>query len=273
MASPFLDAIMLSLKSWDGIKAQEWIGLKNYTDLFQNRIFWLAARNTAYFTVLTTIFQIILPLLVASLLNSKIRGSTAFRTFYFMPFIISSTISGLLWGIMLEPSFGILNESLRWLGLGNFAQFWLANKNTVIPSLIVAYIWQSLGFYVVIFFAGLQTIPPEFYEAASLDGASAWQCFCFVTIPMLRPIITIATVLSTINGIQIFDLVWVMTAGGPHHISETLGTYLYNTAFGWGASANSQLGYAASIANVILFLSLTFSIVQIRLGYKEEFEY
>src|SRR5262249_35219929 len=156
MASPFLDAILLSLQSWDGLRPAQWIGLKNYTNLLRDRIFWLALRNTAYFTIVTTLFQITVPLLIASVLNSKIRGSTAFRTFYFMPVVISGAISGLLWGMLLEPNFGILNETLRLLGLGSFAQLWLADKNTVIPSLIVVSLWQSLGFYVVIFFAGLQ---------------------------------------------------------------------------------------------------------------------
>jgi ABC-type sugar transport system permease subunit len=273
MASPFLDAIMLSLKSWDGMRPPEWIGLMNYVNLLQDRIFWLALRNTAYFTIVTTIFQITVPLLIASALSSKIHASIFFRTLYFMPFIISSAICGLLWGLILEPTFGIFNEALRFLGLGGFAQLWLADKSTVIPSIIVVSLWQSMGFYVVIFFAGLQNIPQEFYEAASLDGANAWQRLRYITIPMMRTVITISAVLSTIGGIQVFDQVWVMTAGGPYHASETLGTYLYKTAFGSGTSSNPQLGYATAIAIVILFLSLAFSIIQIRLGRRAEFEY
>jgi ABC-type sugar transport system permease subunit len=190
-----------------------------------------------------------------------------------MPVVISGAISGLLWGMMFEPNFGVLNETLRSLGLGQFTQLWLADKNTVIPSIIVVSLWQALGFYVVIFFAGLQNVPQELYEAASLDGASAWQRFRYVTIPMLRPVITVAAVLNTIGGIQVFDQVWVMTSGGPNHASETLGTYLYGTAFGSRASSNPQLGYAASIAIVILILSLCISIFQIRLGRRAEFEY
>jgi len=273
MASPAINAILLSLKSWDGMRPAEWVGLNNYINLLQDRIFWLALKNTAYFTIATVIFQTTVPLLVASLLNSKIRGSTAFRTLYFMPVVISGAISGLLWSMIYEPNFGILNETLRSLGLGNFAQLWLADRNTVMPSIILVSIWGSLGFYIVIFFAGLQNIPQELYEAASLDGAGAWQRFRHVSVPMLRPVITVAVVLNTIGGIQVFDSVWVMTAGGPNHASETLGTYLYSTAFGARGSSNPQLGYAATIAIFILIFSLVISVFQIRLGRRSEIEY
>jgi ABC-type sugar transport system permease subunit len=273
MASPFLEAILLSLKSWDGLRPAEWVGLTNYVNLLQDRVFWLALRNTAYFTIATVLFNTTVPLLIASLLNSKIHGSTAFRTLYFMPVVISGAISGLLWGMLFEPNFGVLNETLRSLGLGQFTQLWLADKNTVIPSIIIVSIWGALGFYIVIFFAGLQNIPQELYEAASLDGASAWQRFRYVSIPMMRPVITVAVVLNTIGGIQVFDQVWVMTSGGPNHASETLGTYLYGTAFGSRGTSNPQFGYAATIAIMILLLSLCISIFQIRLGRKAEFEY
>jgi ABC-type sugar transport system permease subunit len=141
------------------------------------------------------------------------------------------------------------------------------------PSIIVVSIWQSLGFYLVIFFAGLQSIPQELYEAASLDGATSWQRLRHVTIPMLRPVMTVVIVLNTIGGIRVFDHVWVMTAGGPNHASETLGTYLYRSAFGARGSSNPQLGYAATIAILILVLSLAISIVQIRLRSRSEVEY
>jgi ABC-type sugar transport system permease subunit len=273
MASPAIDAILLSLKSWDGMRPQTWVGLTNYANLLQDRVFWLALRNTAYYTIVTVIFQTTIPLLIANLLNSKIRGSMAFRTLYFMPVIISGAISGLLWAMIYEPNFGVLNETLRSLGLGKLTQLWLADKTTVMPSIILVSIWQSLGFYIVIFFAGLQNIPQELHEAASLDGATVWQRFRFVTVPLLRPVITVALVLNTIGGIQVFDQVWVMTAGGPNHASETLGTYLYSTAFGSKGSSNPQLGYAATIAIFILILSLVISIFQIRLGRRSEFEY
>jgi ABC-type sugar transport system permease subunit len=272
MGVPMVNAIILSFQSWNGMSPPVWAGLNNYATLFKDKLFLVALGNTAYFTIITVIFQSTIPLLIASLLNSGVRGSTVFRTLYFMPVIISLAISGLLWAMIYEPNFGVLNSTLRSIGLGGLAQLWLANRATVMPSVIIVSIWQSLGFYLVIYFAALQNIPRELYEAASIDGANAWQRFMNVTVPGLRPVIVLVIVLNTINGVKVFDQIWVMTAGGPNHASDTLGTYLYSMAFGAMGSSNPQFGYATSIAIVILLLSFILSIVQIRLGRRAELE-
>jgi ABC-type sugar transport system permease subunit len=271
MAAPMVNAILLSFQSWNGMSPATWIGTTNYEELVQDRLFWSSLGNTAYFTLAAVIFQTAIPLLVANLLNSGIRGSTVFRSLYFMPVIISLAVSGLLWSMIYEPNFGVLNSMLRSLGLGT--QLWLADKRLVMPCIILVSIWQSLGFYLVIYFAALQSISQELYEAASIDGANAWHRLRFVTIPMLRPVMILVVVLNTINGVKVFDQIWVMTAGGPNHASDTLGTYLYSQAFGTQGSANPQLGYATAIAIIILVVSLVLSIVQIRLGQAGEFEY
>jgi ABC-type sugar transport system permease subunit len=273
MAVPLFRAILLSFQSWDGLRPATWVGLRNYSNLFQDRIFLLALRNTAYFVVATTIFQTTIPLLVANLVNSGVRGSMAFRTIYFMPVVISLAVTGLLWSIIYEPNFGVLNEILRRIGLESWTNLWLANRNTVMPSLIVVSIWQSLGFYLVIYFAGLQSIPQELYEAASLDGANAFRRLVHVTVPLLAPVTTVVIVLNTINGIKVFDQIWVMTAGGPNHASDTLGTYLYTIAFGALGSSNPQLGYASAIGILILLLAFGVSMIQIRWGQASEVEY
>jgi len=273
MAFPLVNAILLSFQSWDGLRPSTWIGFGNYNNLLSDRIFLLALRNTAYFVIVTVIFQSTIPLLVAVLVNSNIRGSVVFRTIYFMPVVISLAISGMLWSIIYEPNFGVLNSFLSAIGLERLTQLWLADRNTVIPSLIAVSIWQSLGFYLVIYFAGLQGIPQELYEAAEIDGANAWQQLIRVTVPLLAPVITVVVVLNTINGIKTFDQIWVMTAGGPNHASETLGTYLYTVAFGSGGSSNPQYGYASAIGMVILVLAFIFSMMQIRFGQTHETEY
>jgi ABC-type sugar transport system permease subunit len=273
MAFPLFNAILLSFQAWDGLRPATWVGVKNYGNLFSDRIFLIALRNTAYFVVATVVFQSTIPLLVANLVNSGVRGSTVFRTIYFMPVVISLAITGMLWSIIYEPNFGVLNSLLSAVGLKGLTKLWLADKNLVIPSLIVVSIWQSLGFYLVIYFAGLQAIPRELYEAAEIDGANAWQRLVWVTVPLLAPVITVVIVLNTINGIKTFDQIWVMTAGGPNHASDTLGTYLYTIAFGAAGSSNPQLGYASSIGMVILLLAFIFSLIQIRLGQAQETEY
>ena len=177
MAVPTADAIVLSLQNWNGMAPPTWAGFSNYVRLMHDETFFRALWHTAYFTFCTVILQTILPLLIASLLNSGIRGSTAFRTLYFMPVIISLAISGLLWAMLFEPNFGAVNSVLRAIGLGAFTQLWLAGANTVMPSVIIVSVWQSLGFYLVIFFAALQSVPGDLYEAAELDGANAWSRF------------------------------------------------------------------------------------------------
>lgn len=273
MAVPLFNAILLSFQSWNGMSPPVWVGLKNFATLMKDRVFLIALGNTVYYAVITVLLQSTIPLLVANLLNSGVRGSTVFRTLYFMPVIISLAISGLLWAMIYEPNFGVLNTFLRAIGLSGWAKLWLADRGTVVPSVIVVSIWQSLGFYLVIYFAALQNIPQELYEAASIDGANAWDRLRNVTIPMLRPVMVLVIVLNTINGIKVFDQIWVMTAGGPNHASDTLGTYLYSTAFGAMGSSNPQLGYATSIAIVILVASFILSIVQIRIGRRQEIEY
>jgi ABC-type sugar transport system permease subunit len=272
LAVPTANAIVLSLQNWNGMAPPTWAGFSNYARLMHDETFFRALWHTAYFTFCTVILQTILPLLIASLLNSGIRGSTAFRTLYFMPVIISLAISGLLWAMLFEPNFGAVNSVLRAIGLGAFTQLWLAGANTVMPSVIIVSVWQSLGFYLVIFFAALQSVPGDLYEAAELDGANAWSRFRNVTVPTIRPVILIVIVLNTINGIKVFDQIWVMTAGGPNYASATLGTYLYAIAFGAMGASNSRLGYATAIAMVILLLSVVVSMIQIRLGRRRDLD-
>ncbi len=272
MAAPMAAAVLLSLQHWNGMAPPKWAGFSNYLNLLHDETFLRALWHTAYFTICTVILQTILPLLIASLLNSGIRGSTVFRTLYFMPVIISLAISGLLWAMLFEPNFGAVNSVLRAIGLGAFTPLWLADPNTVMPSVIIVSVWQSLGFYLVIFFAALQGVPSELYEAAEMDGAKAWSRFLHVTVPTIRPVILIVIVLNTINGIKVFDQIWVMTAGGPNYASATLGTYLYTIAFGAMGASNSRLGYATAIAIIILLLSIVVSAIQIRLGRRPDLD-
>ena len=273
MGLPMGSAILLSFQQWNGMSDAVWIGFANYMRLPGDRLFVGALWNTAYFTIATVVFKASIPLLIAVLLNSGIKGSTAFRTLYFMPVIISLAISGLLWAMILEPNFGILNETLRALGLPQFAKLWLADRATVMPTIIAVSVWHDIGFYLVIYFAALRGIPVELYEAAEIDGANGWHKFFYVTVPMLRPIIALVVVLNTINGVKAFDHIWVMTTGGPNHASDTLGTYLYSIAFGGVGSSNPQLGYAAAVAVVILVISLVLSVIQLRVSRRNEVEY
>lgn len=265
IAIPFFRALGISMTEWAGYDTPRFIGLRNFENLFQDRIFWLALRHTFAFTVATTLLQTILPLLIAVLINAGWRGSTFFRTALFIPVIISFVVSGLLWRMIYDANFGVLNGILTSIGLGHLARAWLALPETAMPAIIFVSLWQSLGFYMLIFFAGLQSIPLELYESAGLDGANGWQKLRHITVPMLWPVTSVVVVINIIGGIKVFDIIYVMTQGGPNRATEVLGTYLYVTAFGASGGGSPSMGYAAAIGVVILLLAMAGTIAQFRL--------
>ncbi|MDQ6878592.1 MAG: sugar ABC transporter permease, partial [Candidatus Dormibacteraeota bacterium] len=245
IAIPFFRALAVSLTEWAGYDQPRFIGLQNFFNLTQDRIFWLAMRNSITYTAATTILQTAIPMGIAVLLNAGWRGSVFFRTAVFVPVIISSVVSGLLWRMIYDANFGVLNTALNAIGLGRLTLPWLADPRTVLPAIIAVSLWQSLGFYMLIFFAGLQSISAELYEAASIDGATSSQKFRYVTVPMLWPVTAVVVTLNIIAGVKVFDVIYIMTTGGPDHASEVLGTYLYVTSFGASGGGSPSMGYAA----------------------------
>jgi ABC-type sugar transport system permease subunit len=265
IAYPFFRALGISLTEWAGYDEPRFVGLKNFISLTKDRVFWIALKNTLIFTVATTVLQTAIPLLVAVLLNVGWRGGVFFRTVFFIPVIISFLVSALLWRMIYDATFGILNSLLTLAGLESWTRAWLALPETVLPAIIVVSLWISLGFYMLIFYAGLQGIPAELYEAAAIDGASSGQRLRHITVPMLWPVTTVVMVINIIGGIRVFDIIYVMTTGGPNHASEVLGTYLYVTAFGATGGGSPSMGYAAAIGVVILILSMIGTSLQLRL--------
>jgi len=265
IAFPFFRALSISLTEWAGYDEPRYVGLQNFQNLLKDRVFWISLKNTFAFTVGTTVLQTVIPLLVAVLINTGWRGSVFFRTVLFLPVVISFVVSASLWRMIYDANFGILNGLLIAIGLESLTRPWLANPETVMPAIIAVSLWQSLGFYMLIFFAGLQNIPQELYESASLDGANAWQKLVHVTVPMLWPVTTVVIVINIIGGVKVFDVIYVMTTGGPNHASEVLGTYLYVTAFGATGGGSPSMGYASAIGVVILALAMIGTIVQFRL--------
>lgn len=265
VAVPFFRALSMSLTQWAGYDDPRFVGLSNFQTLFRDRVFWLSLRHTLMFTLVTTFLQTVFPLLVAVLINNKWRGSVFFRTALFVPVIISFVVSGLLWRMIYDPNFGVLNNLLNAVGLSALTTSWLALPETAMGSIIVVSLWQSLGFYMLIFYAGLQSIPPELYESASLDGATPWQQLLHVTVPMLWPVTTVVIVLNVIGGIKVFDIIYVMTTGGPNRATEVLGTFLYSTGFGGVGGGSPTVGYAAAIGVVILVLAMVGTLLQFRL--------
>jgi ABC-type sugar transport system permease subunit len=263
---PFLRSFYLSLTSWSGLGSPSFVGLRNFQVMADDPAFWKSLGNTFIFTGATTVLQTALPLLLAVLLNRGWRLGVLFRTVVFIPAVISLVVTGVLWQLIYEPNFGTLNQVLNAIGLGALAHPWLADPHTVLPALIVVSLWQSLGLFTLIYLAGLQGVNPELYQAASIDGASARQQFFHVTVPMLRIVTGVVILLNLINGFKTFDIIYVMTGGGPNRASEVLGTYLYGLAFGSTAGAVPALGYATAISMVIFVLCLAATVIQLNIS-------
>lgn len=266
VAFPFLRSFYLSLTEWSGFTSPRFIGLRNFQSLADDPVFWKALGTTIIYTAVTTILQTTLPMLLAVFINIGWRGGVVFRTLLFIPVIVSFVVTALLWQLIYDPNFGTLNQVLRAVGLDALAHPWLADPTTVVPAIMLVSLWQSLGFYMLIFLAGLQGIDPNLYEAARIDGAGARQEFLKITVPMLRTVTAVVVLLNLINGFNTFDVIYVMTGGGPNRASEVLGTYLYKLAFGTESGATPSFGYATAISMVVFALCVAAAVVQLRIS-------
>jgi ABC-type sugar transport system permease subunit len=264
---PIIHSIGLSFTSWSGFGPQTFTGLENYTRMASDPVFRLAFLITLVFTAVTTVLLTTVPMLVAVLVNGTWRrAGVFFRTVLFVPGVVSFVVTGVLWQLIYDPNLGSLNQALGAIGLSGLKEQWLGDSHLVVPSIVLVSLWQALGLNMLIFFAGLQGIDPSLYEAAQIDGASAVQRLRNITVPMLRRITGVVVTLNLINGLKTFDLVWVMTKGGPSHHSEVLGTYLYSLAFGTLSGSVPQIGYATGISIIIMLLCMVAVIVQFSLN-------
>lgn len=231
---PVIASFCLSFTKWDLLTQIEWIGLRNYQKLFSDQVFWRALWNTVYYTIGTVPVGIAISLFLAIALNQRIRGIKLFRAVYFLPVISSTVAVAVVWQWWYNPEFGLINYLLYLVGIEG--PKWLTSITWAMPAVIIMSIWKNLGFNMLLFLAGLQGIPEVYYEAARIDGANWWQQFVKITLPLLSPTTLFVTVMSLINSFQVFDQVYIMTAGGPARSTSVLVHYLYQNALstsGW----------------------------------------
>ena len=268
---PVVDNLRLSLYRWNAFSPKEvWIGLDNYRALGADPVFWSSLFNNIAYAVVSVIFQVGGGLVLAAILEELIRGRWKgfFRTVYFIPAVLSLTITGLLFQFMYNPQIGLVNGLLDSLGLDAWKHSWLGESATAIWAIIAMSQWQSIGYVMVLFIVAMQRIPRELYEAAYLDGASRVQAFRRITVPLVREMTLLAMIITVSGAFLVFNEVQVMTAGGPSNSSHTLGTWLYKSAF-----FNDQMGYAAAIAVVIFVITLAAAIIQLFLGRGKAVQY
>jgi raffinose/stachyose/melibiose transport system permease protein len=245
---PIVQAVRYSLYSWNGIEElTNFVGFDNYRRAFEDEVFRGAMQHNAIIVALSLLIQFPLALGVALLINQPFRGRSFFRLIFFAPYVLAEAITAVIWLLILQPD-GLVDRTFEAVGLGSFVQLWLADLEVVLYTMFVVLTWKFLGFGIILLLAGLQGIPRELDEAAAIDGANAWQRLRYVTLPLLGPTIRIWAFLAIIGSIQVFDIIWIMTGGGPADASNTMATYLIDHGF-----RRYEFGYASAIS-VILFL-------------------
>jgi raffinose/stachyose/melibiose transport system permease protein len=265
---PVLQSMYYSLLNWNIVGAPEFSGLNNFVRLFtSDRVFLTSFRNTIFLVAIAWIAQQPMAILLAWILSRGVPGARFFKTVFFLPVVISSVAIGLLWSFVYHPDFGLVNSALRMVGLGHAARPWLGLPGTVLPAIGVAIGRQYVGYHMVLIFAGMQGIPSSVYDAVKIDGASEWQTFSRVPLPLIRPVLNVSAVLVVTGSIRVFDLIYVMTQGGPNNASEVLASYMFRRAF-----TNLNAGYGSAIAVSMVALSLVLTMIVRHLFSGESYE-
>ncbi len=263
VAFPVFFSVYLTFNKWNIISPMEFIGVGNFVRVFQDRLFFTAIYNTLKFLVVHIPLQIIVALLLAEILNQKIVLRPFFRAAFFLPVVVSGVVVSMLWQQLYGFDTGILNRLLSTFGLGKIG--WLVDPDMAMVSIAIMATWKNVGLYIILFLVGLQTVPPQYYEAADLEGASHWQKFWYITLPMINPTIFMVVILSTIGGFSLFIEPYIMTGGGPLNSTLSAVLYIYKQAF-----TNYHMGYAATLGFFFAFIILAVVVVQKRFIEKGE---
>ncbi len=263
---PIVISLVLSFTNWDMVGDPEFVGLDNYQRMVDDPQLWVSLRNTAVLAVMSIPLGIAASLGLALALNRKLRGINIFRAAFFLPVIASMVAVAMVWRWVYNSEYGLLNQFLQSIGLP--AQDWLTNPDLVLPSIVLVMVWKSMGYNMVLFLAGLRAIPRHLYEAAELDGANAWQRFRNVTLPLLAPTMFFVTVMSIIGSFQVFDVVYIMTGGGPGDASRVYYYWLWQNAFEF-----FRMGYASAMAWLLFVILFVATLIQMRfIGRRVQYE-
>jgi multiple sugar transport system permease protein/raffinose/stachyose/melibiose transport system permease protein len=249
---PLFSSFYFSLTDWNGFsKTYTMIGLDNFRKIATDPLFGNAIKNTIIWMIAAILIPTLFGLGIALILNEGLRGSNVYKSLFYLPICLSLAVVGQVWIWVYQPDWGLINETLRGLHLDGLTRAWLANKNTALPSVILAWSWQQIGLAMVIFLAGLTAIPNELTEAAQIDGASYRQSLRHVVVPLLSPMTVVVIALAIINSLKSFDIVYIMTGGGPFHSSDTLAMFMYLQSF-----KSYYMGYGSAIAVVLFLIAL-----------------
>jgi raffinose/stachyose/melibiose transport system permease protein len=267
IAYPALMSAYYSLYQWRGMsEARTFVGLENWQQLFSDPVILECLWHNLALVAVAVLIEIPLAFAIALVLaRARVFGRSLYRTAYFFPVVLSITVAGVLWSWVYNPQYGLLNEGLRAIGLDQLAQPWLGDSKLVMPAVLLVTVWRFTGFYIIVFMAALESIPQDIYDVATLDGTNLWQLGVHVLVPMLREVIIVAIAIAITASIKRFDLIYIMTMGGPVHASELLATYMYKQAF-----LSFDMGYASTIAFFLFLLTLALVVIQLQSMRREE---
>ncbi|CCQ49693.1 sugar ABC transporter, permease protein [Crocosphaera watsonii WH 8502] len=258
---PAIQAFSLSFTQYDYdiTQAPQWVGLDNFQRLLKDPVFWLTLTNTILYLVGVVPLLVILPLLLAILVNNKLKGISWFRLAFYVPVVISMVVAGIAWKALYSSN-GLFNQILEKIGLSEGIP-WLTSPDLAIWSVMLVTIWKGLGYYMVIYLAGLQAIPEELYEAAAIDGSDGWLKHWDITIPLMRPYLLLVAVISSIAATKVFEEVYIMTQGGPLNRSKTIVYYVYERAF-----EDLDINYACTIGLILFLIILILSFINLKIS-------
>lgn len=254
---PLFNSIQLSFFEWNAISSKSFVGIANYKEMLSDSIVITAVKNSLILTAAAVSFQLPIAMFFAVILSqSKLKGRNFFRTIYFFPVILSSALVGILWSQIYDPNFGLINGLLQFLGFSMANHAWLGSMDTAMGSVIVVVVWQFIGNYILIYYMSIQGISEDILEYASIDGAKNLTLFFKIQLPLIWPMVKITIILAIINSLKYFDLIYIMTSGGPSHSSEVLSTYIVNTAFN-----SMRFGYASTISVLLFGMGIFFLVI------------
>lgn len=263
---PILQSAYYSLLKWDGMTQATFIGLTNYANMFTDSLFYKAVGNSLALAAASVFIQLPISMLLALVLHSGVKGESLYRTIFFIPVIISSTIIAQLWMKVYHPSYGLLNGLLGMIGLEQLQNEWLAKPELALTAVFVPMIWQYIGYHMLLYYSAAKSIPDEIFEAARVDGASSTQIAFRITIPQIVPMIRASVIFAVVGSLKSFDLIYVLTRGGPMHATEVTTMLMYTEIF-----VKNRYGYASSMAIFIILECLLLTLIVERLFKKAEY--
>ena len=268
MVIPGLMGFYLSFTDWNRYSSEiNFVGLENFILIFSKQNYWQSIRNSLIFTIVTILLKTVIALMLALLLTKGLKRFFNFhRVMIYLPAILPMIVVGIVFRSILHPTTGVLNEFLRGIGLDFLAQQWLTNPDIALYSVIFVDTWKGVGYIMVILIAGLQVIPSEYYEAAQIDGANSWDEFWKITLPLLMPTLTVTTVLNLLYGLKVFDIVWVLTNGGPGYATETVYTVVFKEF------SKGRYGVSTALSTLLFVIMSLFGYLLIKVMHKRELE-